>query len=252
MSDRAARDPDRTHYSYAHYADRRVAEGFDQLRFSGPIGRYLLESQEALLVEALSPLAGRHVADVGAGTGRAALALASRGAVVHGFDASAEMLAVARDRVAAAGLVATFDVADAQALPLADRSVDDAVCFRLLMHVLDWRRTIAELCRVARRRVVIDVPAASSAAALESLVRRARARAGQRVEAYRVFRERDVRQAFTEAGFRVVRIERQFVLPIALHKAVNRLPVSLAVERALAAVGLLRLFGSPVTVVAER
>jgi hypothetical protein len=40
-----------THYSYAHYADRDVAEGFDALRFGGPIGRYLLEQQETILRE---------------------------------------------------------------------------------------------------------------------------------------------------------------------------------------------------------
>jgi ubiquinone/menaquinone biosynthesis C-methylase UbiE len=162
------------------------------------------------------------------------------------------MLAVARERAAEAGLAIQLDVADAHALPVADRSVDAAVCFRLLMHVLDWRRCVAEICRVSRQRVVIDFPAAASAAAIESLARRARQAMGQRVEAYRVMRERDVREALAANGFRVVLVRRQFVLPIALHKAIGRLPVSLAVERGLAAVGLLRALGSPVTMVAER
>ncbi len=34
------------HYSYAHYADARVAAGFDQLRFGGPIGQLVAELQE--------------------------------------------------------------------------------------------------------------------------------------------------------------------------------------------------------------
>ena len=55
------------HYSYAHYANRDVAEGFDALRFSGPIGRFLLEDQERLLLESLSPVAGRVIADLYAG-----------------------------------------------------------------------------------------------------------------------------------------------------------------------------------------
>jgi ubiquinone/menaquinone biosynthesis C-methylase UbiE len=242
----------RDHYSYAHYANRDVAEGFDALRFGGPIGQHLLQTQEALLVDVLSPLEGRRVLDVGAGTGRVALALAARGAIVHGLDASAEMLAVAHERATQAGLSIQFDVADAHALPIADRSVDAAVCFRLLMHVLDWRRCVAELCRVSRQRVVIDFPAAASAAAIESLVRRARQAMGHHVEAYRVMREREVRDALAANGFRVVLVRRQFVLPIALHKAIGRLPLSLAIERGLAAVGLLRALGSPVTMVAER
>ena len=94
----------REHYSYAHYASRDVAEGFDALRFGGPIGRYLLETQEALLTEVLSPLKGLQVLDVGTGTGRVALGLAAQGARVRGLDASTEMLDVARERAARAGL----------------------------------------------------------------------------------------------------------------------------------------------------
>ena len=49
------------HYSYAHYADRDVAAGFHELRFGGPIGQHLEQVQQALLVEALSPLSGRRI-----------------------------------------------------------------------------------------------------------------------------------------------------------------------------------------------
>ena len=34
------------HYSYAVYADAAMAERFDALRFSGPIGRLIAETQE--------------------------------------------------------------------------------------------------------------------------------------------------------------------------------------------------------------
>lgn len=246
------RGPDAAHYSYAHYADRDVAAGFHELRFGGPVGQHLEHVQQALLFEALSPISGLRILDVGTGTGRAALPLAAAGAVVHGLDASIEMLDVARARAANAHLTVTFEVADAHALPVPDCSVDAAVCFRLLMHVLDWRRCVGELCRVARHRVVIDFPAASSAASIESAVRRVRQAAGQKVEAYRVLRESDVCRVLASHGYRVVMVRRQFVLPIALHKAVGRLSWSLGIERALAAIGLLRLLGSPVTMVAER
>jgi ubiquinone/menaquinone biosynthesis C-methylase UbiE len=243
---------DRTHYSYQHYADPAVADGFDALRFSGPIGRYLLESQEALLMEMLAPLEARTILDVGTGTGRAALGLAAAGAHVVGLDASAEMLRVARRRATDAGLPPVFGVADAQHLPLASGAVDAAVCLRLLMHVIDWRRAVAELCRVSRWRVIVDFPAAMSFAALESRARKIGAAAGRRTEPYRVMAERDVMNAFTAHGFRVVHTSRQFVLPIAFHKKIGRLGFTEASERALAAVGLRRLLGSPVTMVAER
>ena len=240
------------HYSYRHYANRQVAEGFDALRFGGPIGQYLAECQAAILREAFLPLGRACILDVGTGTGRAAVELARRGARVIGVDASAEMLQVARVRAGEAGVVLELGQADAHGLPFGSRSVDGAVSLRVLMHALDWRRCVSELCRVARARVVVDFPAAFSQAALESQYRRAMRRAGRPVEAYRVIREADVVAAFAASGFRVVMTRRQFVLPIALHKAIGHLGVSRTIEGALSAAGLLRLLGSPVTMVAER
>lgn len=243
---------ERDHYSYAHYADTAVAEGFDALRFSGDVGRFLLQEQAALLHEALDPEPDRTILDVGTGTGRAAIGLARAGARVIGLDASAEMLGVGRTRADQAGVTLGLAVADAHALPLADRSVDATVCLRVIMHAIDWPRALAELCRVSRWRVVIDFPSARSAAAIESAIRRRRQARGHAVEAYRVLSEREVIAALAANGFRVVTIRRQFVLPIALHKAVGAFTMTRGCERLLAAVGALRLFGSPVTMVAER
>lgn len=243
---------DRDHYSYTTYADRGLAERFDQLRFGGPIGTYLLETQRRLLLDAVPGPRGRRIADVGTGTGRAALALAEAGAAVIGLDASREMLDVARQRAAAAHAEIQFDVADAHALPLGDRSVDVAVSLRLLMHVPDWRRCLSELCRVSSWRVIVDFPARLSAAAIESYARRVTATFGVRTEPYRLLAESDVERALASHGFRVITRHRQFVLPIALHKAIGSRGFTTGVERVLTGVGASRLFGSPVTMVAER
>ena len=242
----------RSHYSYAHYASSDVAARFDALRFSGPVGRFLLEAQGTILREALAPLRGAELLDVGTGTGRAAIALALEGAHVLGLDASAEMLAVAASRARAAGARVSFGLADAHRLPVADRGVDAAVCLRVLMHAVDWRACVAELCRVSRRRVIVDFPALASFAAFESVTRHLRQRLGRPVEAYRVMAEREVVGVLAQHGFRPVIVRRQFVLPIALHKTVNRFALTQRLESGLAAAGLLRMFGSPVTVVAER
>jgi ubiquinone/menaquinone biosynthesis C-methylase UbiE len=239
-----------THYSYSVYADPAMAERFDAMRFSGPIGTLVAESQEQVLFDFLGEVSGKRVLDVGTGTGRAAISLAARGARVRGIDASSEMLAVARRRADAAGLDIEFTTGDAHALALDDGSVDAAVSLRVLMHTPGWQQCIAELCRVSRTRIVVDFPAASSVAALQSLARRWRLAKDR--EAYRVFTLRAVREAFAANGFAVTRVHRQFVLPIALHKAVGSRVFTRASEGALGGVGLLRLFGSPVTVLAER
>jgi SAM-dependent methyltransferase len=244
---------DAEHYSYAVYADPATAERFDAARFGGPIGTLIAEAQERVLTRFLEPAPGMDILDVGTGTGRAAILLARAGARVTGIDASAEMLAVAARRASAdPGLPLTFARGDAHTLAFSDRAFDAAVCLRVIMHAPDWRRVIGELCRVSRRRVVLDYPALASAAALQAAARRGFALAGRRVEAYRVFTDRAVRDVLASRGFRITRAERQFVLPIALHKAVGSRALTTRVERGLAAIGLLRLVGSPVTIVAER
>ncbi len=244
--------PRAEHYSYSVYADPAMAEAFDALRFSGPIGRLIAESQEQVVAAFLAPVAGRTVLDVGTGTGRAALALAARGARVTGVDASAEMLAVAERRARGAGLDVTFARGDAHGLAFPDRSFDAVICLRVLMHTPDWRQSLAELCRVASSRVVVDYPALSSAAALQAVTRRVAHTFGARVEPYRVFSDRAVRAALRASGFRIADTHRQFVLPIALHKRLNSGPATRRIESALDRAGLRRLLGSPVTIVAER
>lgn len=240
------------HYSYSAYADPAMAESFDEKRFSGPIGTLLARTQEEVIARGLAPLQGRTVLDVGTGTGRAAIALARRGAVVTGVDASAEMLAVARRRAEAAGAEVAFQQGDVHALAFADRAFDGVVCLRVLMHTPDWRRSVAELCRVSNSRLIFDYPALASAAALEAGARRLAYAAGARVEAYRVLSERSIRKTLLAHGFRIAEMHRQFVLPIALHKRVNSAPATERIEGALARLGLRWLLGSPVTVVAER
>jgi hypothetical protein len=141
---------------------------------------------------------------------------------------------------------------DAHGIAFPSQSFDSVVCLRVLMHTPDWRRSLGELCRVARRRVVLDYPALSSAATLQAAARRVGLKLGARVEAYRVFSDSSVRRALEANGFAVRDIHKQFVLPIALHKLIASAPATTRLERLLAAVGLRALLGSPVTIVAER
>lgn len=120
-----------------HYArsGRRWALGAELVY--GPIAAELV---------AMSPhsLAGRTVLDAGAGTGAGSSALRAWHARVLAMDLAADMLAwnaAARPPCA---------VADVRALPLTDRSVDDAVAAFVLNHLTDPVSGLAELARVTR------------------------------------------------------------------------------------------------------
>jgi len=247
-----SRQPPGDHYSYSAYADPAMARTFDARRFSGPIGEMIAKSQARVLANMVGRIKDRAVLDVGTGTGRAALILALGGARVTAVDASEEMLAIARQRAAEQMLTIKFQRADAHALDFADRSFDAVVSFRLLMHVPQWKRCVAELCRVAERLVIVDYPSATSVALIESLTRRALHAAGMKTEPYRVFTAHAIEEAFERNGFRIRSVHRQFVLPIGLHKLIGSRRFTTSTERLLDHAGLLKPFGSPVTLVAER
>jgi ubiquinone/menaquinone biosynthesis C-methylase UbiE len=240
------------HYSYTAYADPAMAATFDARRFGGPIGQMLVDDQERVVLGFLGNVSGRDVLDAGTGTGRAAVALASRGARVTAIDASNEMLNVARQRAAALGLAVEFSEGDVHRLAYPDRTFDAVVCLRVLMHAPDWRKALFELCRVSRQRVVFDYPAATSAALAQAVWRRSTSAFVSNVEAYRVFRPARIARELHRHGFRVVSAHKQFVLPIALHKLIGSPRFTRAIEHPLAAIGLLRVAGSPVTISAER
>src|SRR5271157_2921414 len=142
--------------------------------------------QERVLLDFLGDVHHANVLDVGTGTGRAALAIAKRGAHVTGVDASDEMLKVAQKHAEDASLNIKFLRGDAHALDFADQSYDVVVSLRMLMHTPDWRRCIGEMCRVARQRVIFDYPPLISFAAFQTAARKAAQLAGRRVEAYHV------------------------------------------------------------------
>ena len=242
----------RQHYSYTVYADPETARTFDDRRFGGPIGELVADTQAGVLERFIGSIEHRSVLDVGTGTGRAALLLARRGAQVTGVDASEQMLAVARQRAATDGVGVDFLRGDAHALNFPDRSFDVSVSLRMLMHTAEWRRCLAELCRVANELVVFDYPAALSVAGLQSGGRQILHAAGFGTEPYRVFTNRTISEELARAGFRVRAAHRLFVLPIALHKAVGSRRFTEWSEHLLERAGLLSALGSPVTLVAER
>lgn len=98
------------------------------------------------LVELIGP--GAPTLELGVGTGRIAIPLAAAGGRVVGLDLSVEMLRVAAERAAAAGVTLALLRGDAQALPFAAGSFRAALAVHVLHLLPDWRATLAEIARV--------------------------------------------------------------------------------------------------------
>jgi demethylmenaquinone methyltransferase / 2-methoxy-6-polyprenyl-1,4-benzoquinol methylase len=109
-----------------------------------------------VMVETVAPAADRDgalVADVATGTGAVAIALARRYPCrVVGIDQSPDMLAGARERIAAAGLAERIELleSDAEGLPLAPASVDALTHTYLLRYVDDPAAVLRTLAAAVR------------------------------------------------------------------------------------------------------
>jgi hypothetical protein len=124
--------------------------------------------------------------------------------------------------------------------------------FRLLPHVERWPVLVAELCRVARRAVVVDYPTTRSLNAVAGAFFGFKKVVERDTRPFRVFSDAEVLDRFAVSGFRPTARRAQFFWPMALHRALGSAPLSRALEAATGAVGLRRTLGSPVILRLER
>lgn len=102
-------------------------------------------------------VSGRRILDAGCGSGPLSAALGTKGALVTGFDVSAAMVDLARQRL---GADADLHVADLAApLPFNDAEFDDVVASLVLHYLEDWAGPLAELRRVLKPggRLILSV-----------------------------------------------------------------------------------------------
>ncbi|GGB84635.1 methyltransferase [Knoellia flava TL1] len=93
-------------------------------------------------------VAGRRLLDAGCGSGPLMVSMRDGGAEVAGFDVSAAMVDLARERLGDDAALRVHDLQEP--LPYADGEFDDVICSLVLHYLEDWSGPLAELRRVLK------------------------------------------------------------------------------------------------------
>jgi SAM-dependent methyltransferase len=226
-----------------------ASEGYAQ-RFAGEVGRYFLDVQTATVLELLSPWPGARVLEVGGGHAQLAGPLVERGYRVT-VTGSEEVCRQRLDRSLPPDAF-DFEVCDAARLPFPDRSFDVVVAVRLLTHLDGWRAALAEMCRVARRAVIVDYPDTRSFNRLYGALFAWKKAVEGNTRTFRSFQPGEVIAECARHGFGRPAARRQFFVPMVVHRKLGRAGASRAMEGASGFLGLTRALGSPVILRAER
>ena len=218
-------------------------------RFAGPVGAWFLEVQARITLELIRAWPRATVLDVGGGHGQLLGPLLDAGydVTVYGSDEAC------RERIEGSlgGDRARFQAGDLLRAPWPAGAFDLVVSYRLLPHVAAWPELLGELCRLARRAVLVDYPTRRSVNAAAGALFVAKKGVEGDTRPFTVFRDADIEAAFAARGFRATARRPEFFFPMAVHRALGTAPLSRALETAARALGLARALGSPVILRAE-
>jgi 2-polyprenyl-3-methyl-5-hydroxy-6-metoxy-1,4-benzoquinol methylase len=219
-------------------------------RFAGPVGAWFLERQARSTLELLAPWPAASILDLGGGHGQLTGPLLEAGHQVTVYGSAP----ACRERVArwVDDGRARFACGDLLHAPWPDQSFDVLVCFRLLPHVTRVDELTGELCRLARRAVIVDYPTLRSANAVSGALFGLKKRVEGNTRPFTVFRDAEIEGAFAARGFRVAGRRPQFFFPMALHRAFGMASLARGLEAVAAALALTRSFGSPVILRLDR
>ena len=215
-------------------------------RFSGPAGEWMLAVQEKIALRMVRRFEDASVLDVGGGHGQLTLPLCRAGwrVTVLGSDDSCRH----RIQPAVDSGLCRFMVGNVVELPLPDNVFDVVLCFRLLTQCERWPELVRELCRVARQGVIVDYPTGQSLNAIAPALFGAKKKFEKNTRTWALFRHRQVIDEFAKHGFVPAETQKQFFLPMVLHRMLKSRRLSAALEAVCRALGLTRLWGSPVIV----
>ena len=233
------------------YHDESYVHKYEADRFGGLFGRYLHYVEVNTFIS-LMDSSYDSVLDVGAGTGKLSIPSSLQYENVLAVDFSTEMIKVAIENAKKREIGLKTVVCDAQQLCFHNKTFDCVVSSRMLMHLPDWRKGIAELCRVSKKVVILDFPQLLGFSGFDSLFKRFTKHLISHNQTYETFLVNSITEEFQRNHFKVVLIKGQFFLPFTFHRWLNQPRLSVIIEKFFDTIGFIKLMGSPVIVKAIR
>ena len=178
-----------------------VAEQWDEIR----AGYFTEHLRDAAIAKAHLPLKAV-VADVGTGTGFVARGLAEQAKHVVGFDASPEMLVVARRNLADCNNV-EFREAAGDRLPANDGTFDGVFANMYLHHAPDPLATIKEMTRVLRSPAAVSGTPGGVLCITDLDTHDHEWQREQMADLWLGFERDDIRRWFAEAGLHDIEVD---------------------------------------------
>lgn len=191
-----------------HYKNAAVAKDYDRVRFSSMAGRVFNNQERRIIQECFQDLPrDTIILDIPCGTGRLAAPLLESGLKVYGADISAEMLDVAKERLASYGSRFTTEVMDAFKLTGSERQFEAALCARVLMHFpletqIKFLRGVAS---ITQKRIVINHSLSSPYQRFRRWIKRL---LGHQQSAGYPITNSQIKQLLAESGFAEIKRKR--------------------------------------------
>ena len=215
-------------------------------RFKGSVGAWMLSVQERIFLKFLGETGAKTVLDVGGGHGQLAVPMCRDGYDVTVLGSSPEG-AHRIQQVIDTGRC-RYTVGNMIALPFPDKSFDVVVSFRIVMHCGQWPQLVKELCRVARKAVIIDYPTSQSVNSIAPALFDAKKKLEGNTRFWRLFKHAEIDGEFARNGFRPTARTGQFFFPMVVHRVLKLRPLAAVMEAPPRWMGLTRRWGSPVIV----
>jgi len=225
-------------------ADIETASEDYASRFSGVAGEYFLEKQTEITLSLLKDLKGASVLEVGGGHAQLAVPLVKAGykVTITGSDDCC------RSRLDKQLQPGSFEylTCDSLALPFENQSFDVVMAFRLLPHVDRWQELLAEMCRVAKKCIILDYPDRRSTNILYEQLFAMKKKMEGNTRTFTLFNRQQISDEMSRNQFLPPVFKPEFFFPMVIHRKLKNKAISNALETTAKITGMTTLFGSPI------